>query len=158
MDKTLIKDFQNRIVNAGQGDLVLITYDMLFVSIEEAIRGIDENDDDLFGQSMERAHRLLRELSDNLNFIYDMSRDLMSIYIYINKEMIEASLHLDRDPLQRCLDVLKVLYHGFEKVNDEEDKKPLIQNSQKVYAGLTYGKGTLNETVYNQTTTRGFQA
>lgn len=32
-----------------------------------------------------------------------------------------------------------------------------MKNGQQVYAGLTYGKGTLNETVY-QENTRGFKA
>lgn len=163
MNSTKVKDFQNKIVNAGQGDLLLITYEMLFVSVEEAIEGIETDNDDLFNQSMVRAHRLLRELSDNLNFIYDVSKDLMSIYIYINKELIEASLHLSTEPLHRSLEVLKVLYNGFDEVNEVfestlNEKKPLIQNSQRVYAGLTYGKGTLNETVYNQNTSRGFKA
>lgn len=158
MNSAKVKDFQNKIVNAGQGDLLLITYEMLFVSIEEAIEGIEQDKDDLFNQSMVRAHRLLRELSDNLNFIYDVSKDLMSIYIYINKELIEASLHLDTEPLIRSLDVLKVLYNGFDEVNEVDEKKPIIKNSQRVYAGLTYGKGTLNETVYNQNTSRGFKA
>jgi len=158
MNSTVVKDFQNKIVNAGQGDLLMITYDMLFVSIEEAIEAIDNEQDAQFNKSMVRAHRLLRELSDNLNFIFDISRDLMSIYIYINKELIDASIHLDTEPLNRCLDVLKLLYNGFDQVNLEDNKKPLIGNSQKVYAGLTYGKGSLNETVYNQNTSRGFKA
>ncbi|MDA3845624.1 MAG: flagellar protein FliS [Vallitaleaceae bacterium] len=158
MNNTIVKDFQNKIVNAGQDDLLMITYDMLFASIEEAMEAIDNEQEAQFNKSMVRAHRLLRELSDNLNFVFDISRDLMSIYIYINKELIDASIHLDSEPLVRSLDVLRVLYNGFDQVKEVDDKKPLIGNSQKVYAGLTYGKGSLNETVYNQNASRGFKA
>lgn len=158
MNSTIVKDFQNKIVNAGKGDLLMITYDMLFVSLEEAAEAIENNEEAVFNQSMVRSHRLLRELSDNLDFKYEISRDLMSIYIYINKELIEASLHLDKEPIERSLAVLRLLYDGFDQVEAEADKKPIIGNSQKVYAGLTYGKGMLNETVYNQSVSRGFKA
>lgn len=158
MDNTVAREFQNRIVNAGQGDLLMITYDMLFVSLEESLKAIESEDTVSFNADMTRAHRLLRELSDNLDFKYEISKDLMSIYIYINKELIDASMKMSIEPIERCLSVLRLLYEGFDKVSEEDNKKPLMQNSQRVYAGLTYGKGTLNETVYNQNANRGFKA
>lgn len=158
MNNTVMKDFQNKIVNAGKGDLLMITYDLLFVSLQDAIEAIDNNEDGQFNQSMIRAHRLLRELSDNLDFKYEISRDLMSIYIYINKELIDASLHLDKEPLERSVSVLKLLSDGFEQAGESDDKRPLVGNGQKLYAGLTYGKGTLNETVYGENSSRGFKA
>lgn len=158
MDSTVAREFQNRIVNAGQGDLLMITYDMLFVSLEESLKAIESEDAVSFNADMTRAHRLLRELSDNLDFKYEISKDLMSIYIYINKELIDASMKMSVEPIERCLSVLRLLYEGFDKVSEEDNKKPLMQNSQRVYAGLTYGKGTLNETIYNQSANRGFKA
>lgn len=158
MNSTVAKEFQNRIVNAGQGDLLMITYDMLFVSLEESVKAIEAEDATAFNAEMTRSHRLLRELSDNLDFKYEISRDLMSIYIYINKELIDASMKMNLEPIERCLSVLKLLYEGFDQVAEEDNKKPLMQNSQRVYAGLTYGKGVLNETVYNQSSNRGFKA
>lgn len=158
MNSTVAREFQNRIASAGQGDLLMITYDMLFVSLEDALKAIETDNPEAFNSDMNRAQRLLRELSDNLDFKYEISKDLMSIYIYTNKELIDASIKMDREPIERSLSVLRLLYDGFDQVADEDNKKPLIQNSQRVYAGLTYGKGVLNETIYNQSNSRGFKA
>ena len=48
---------------------------------------------------------------------------------------------------------------GFDGIKMQDTSGPVMQNVQQVYAGLTYGKGTLNETYLNvQDYNRGFQA
>ncbi|PKM69079.1 MAG: hypothetical protein CVU95_00395 [Firmicutes bacterium HGW-Firmicutes-2] len=152
------KEFQTRIVNANQNDLVVINYEMLITEMDEAIEKFDQDDEKGFTNSMNRATRLLRELSDNLDFQYDISRDLMSLYIFVNKRFIEASIKNSVQPLESAKDVLNMLLLGWQQAAKEEQKTaPLIQNGQQVYAGLTYGKNKLNESVYTENS-RGFKA
>ena len=54
--------------------------------------------------------------------------------------------------------VVKNLRDAFEKVSEEDHSKPLMMNAQKVYAGLTYGKGSDLSEVYQTEANRGFQA
>ncbi|PKM49674.1 MAG: hypothetical protein CVV02_15105 [Firmicutes bacterium HGW-Firmicutes-7] len=159
MNDTMVKDFQNKIVNAGKADLLLINYEMLFVTLDEAIQAIDGEQEGAFNKAMSQANRLLRELSDNLDFNYDISKDLMAIYIFVSKQLIDASIIFSKDPIISAKNVLNTLYTGWLKASETEDKqKPMIANGQKVYAGLTYGKGSLNEMVYDSTSSRGFRA
>lgn len=158
MNATLMKEFQTRIVTASANDLVLINYEMLMAELEDAICFHDMGDEKGFEKALKRATRLLRELSDNLDFQYEISRDLMSLYIFVNKKFIEASMNMTVQPLQSAADVLGTLLLGWQEANKQAIKTaPLVQNSQQVYAGLTYGKGQLNETVYNDRT-RGYKA
>lgn len=126
--------------------------------LDDAIDKYDHEDHKGFAKSMNQATRLLRELSDNLDFRYEISKDLMSLYIFVNKKFIEASHSKSMKPLHVAKDVLSSLLLGWqEATKSEAQTAPLIQNSQQVYAGLTYGKGSLNETVYSDQT-RGFKA
>ena len=51
--------------------------------------------------------------------------------------------------------MLKKLRKSFEDVAAQDDSEPLMSNTQDVYAGLTYGRGSLNENV-NTVPNRGF--
>ena len=53
------------------------------------------------------------------------------------------------------LDNLRV---GFEKLHSIDTSEPVMKNTHQVYAGLTYGKGTLNESMLGDTYNRGFKA
>ncbi|PKM56979.1 MAG: hypothetical protein CVU98_08490, partial [Firmicutes bacterium HGW-Firmicutes-3] len=129
MNAQLAKEFQTRIVNASQNDLVVINYEMLITEMDEAIEKFDQDDEKGFTNSMNRATRLLRELSDNLDFQYDISRDLMSLYIFVNKRFIEASIKNSVKPLESAKDVLNMLLLGWQQAAKEEQKTaPLIQN------------------------------
>lgn len=159
MNDAMIKDFQNKIVNAGKADLLLINYEMLFVVLEEAVQAADSSCKDEFNKSLVQANKLLRELSDNLDFRYDISKDLMALYIFVSKQLIDASITFNKEPILSAKRVLDNLYKGWvEASRKEQSDKPIVKNGQKVYAGLTYGKGTLNEMIYDGTSSRGFRA
>lgn len=156
MKKELVKEFQTRIVNAGRGELLIINYEMLLAQIDDALEAIESNDQNEFGKAMVNAHKLLRELSSGLDFSYEISKELMSIYIYINKLFINASIHEEAKSLEEASKILNVLLTGW-KLTDNTADEPVISNGQKVYAGLTYGRDNLNETVDIQAN-RGFRA
>ncbi len=156
MNKELVIDFQTRIVNAGRGELLIINYEMLLAQIDDAIEAISENEKGEFSKAMLNAHKLLTELSSGLDFQYDISKELMSIYIYVNKKFVNASAHHTEDDLLEASKILSVLLEGW-KLTEYEEEAPVITNGQKIYAGLTYGRNDLNETV-DTSVNRGFKA
>lgn len=159
MNATLVKEFQGRIINATQQDLVVINYEMFLAEIDVAINEVHASDTKAYHKATHMAHKLLRELSDNLDFQYDISRDLMSLYIYIGKKLIEASMNHQLEDLEEIKRIVLVLLQGWKEAEAKvvSNQGAMIQNAQKVYAGLTYGKSSLNETVY-QDASRGFKA
>jgi len=158
MNEQLVKEFQNKIVNANQSDLLVINYEMLMAELDAATERFEEEDRQGFTNSMRLATRLLRELSDNLDFRFSIAKELMSLYIFVNKTFLEAAQKHTVQPLKAAKDVLNMLLLGWKEVSKKEvGAAPLYKNSQQVYAGLTYGKGELNETVYSNGI-RGFEA
>lgn len=49
------------------------------------------------------------------------------------------------------------LHDAYEKVGEQDTSGPIMENTQTVYAGLTYGKNTLTENLYDQGSNRGFR-
>ncbi len=158
MDSQMIKDFQNRIAQASQEDLLLINYEMLLTAVKEGSIAIEAGDKDQGQKALAQAGRLLRELSDTLDFRYDISKELLAIYIYVSKQLIKAAMHMDSSTLKEAENILNSLYRGWQEACRKQGSgKPMVANAQKVYAGLTYGKGTLNESV-DIDRARGFKA
>ena len=59
--------------------------------------------------------------------------------------------------MEPVVDMLKELKKSYEKVASQDTSAPLMKNTQAVYAGLTYGKGSLNVDLADQGADRGFR-
>jgi flagellar protein FliS len=156
MDSIKIKDFQNRIVNANKKELLLINYELIFLAIDEGVAAIDKKDMAEFERHILRARQLLRELTDTLDFKFDISKALISLYIFVNGQLIKGTVSHKKEPVLVAKKILNNLYQGWQEIKDDGNE-PIIENGQKVYAGLTYGKGQLNETVELNAQSRGYQ-
>ena len=66
---------------------------------------------------------------------------------YIFTKLIDSSVKRVPCELDRCQNMMDNLRTGFEKLHELDDEGPVMQNTHQVYAGLTYGKGTLNESL-----------
>lgn len=153
-----VKTYQNRIVNANREQLLLITFELLLKGIDRSIEAINNNDEDTYNQTMVKVHKYHRELTDTLDMSYDISRNLLSLYIYINKLLIQASIEFNKEPLIEAKEIINIILEGFKQAAKGSNTESLIKNPQTLYAGLTYGRGTLNETIINENRSRGFKA
>ena len=95
----------------------------------------------------------------SLDYRYKISYDLLSLYLYTSKQIIRAIVKQNPLTLQSAKVILKKLLTGFEGVSKLDTSGPMMRNTQQLYAGLTYGKGTLNETYVDPgNKSRGFIA
>lgn len=153
-----IKDYQNRIINANKEQLLIITYELFIEQVNKSIEVLNNEDKTEFNRYIDKAQKFHRELMNSLDMSYEISRDLLALYIYINKRLIEGAIKYEKEPLKEVVKVANILLDGFKKVALEENSEVLVKNAQKLYAGLTYGKGKLNETIISGNESRGFKA
>ncbi|HOA80366.1 MAG TPA: flagellar protein FliS [Defluviitaleaceae bacterium] len=147
-----------QIANASPGQLIVITYELILEALDEAQGQIPVKDEKSFKRSIESAQKLLRELMVSLDMSYDISNDLMSLYSYINKIIIKGYVSQKKEPLMEASKLLTTLLEGWKQAAAlEDDNSPVIENAQQIYAGFTYGKGSLNESVVEEKN-RGFKA
>lgn len=158
MNKEAVRSFTARISQASRSELVVILYEMTLTDIDDAIKAFNENNMEVYERELKSAQRCVSELMACLDYRYKISFDLLSLYIYTNRQIITAYMKHDPKTLQYAQLVLKKLLTGFKEVSRADKSGPVMLNTQQLYAGLTYGKGTLNETLEKPDNNRGFIA
>lgn len=150
------KDFTRRLSQCNPGEMIVIIYDILFVYLEDVKEAWENNPADR-KRCVRNAQRVLDELVGSLNFSYDLSQQLYALYVFCKNELSRTLYQGNLDGLLEAEKILKRLYGSFQEVARQDKSAPIMSNTQQVYAGMTYGRATLNEN-YTENATRGFFA
>lgn len=150
MEKNKAQEYSARIVQANRTELLVIIYEIIQEELSLAIEAYNKKDGTLFKVSMKSAQKFLNELMGTLDYRYEVAYNLMSVYKYVNKVIIEDIMKEQIDQISECIDIIGNLKVAYEGIVPQDHSGPVMINVQKVYAGLTYGKGTLNEVSVNE--------
>lgn len=157
MNKEQLSKYTVRTTQANKSELVVVVYDIILDEMTNAKMSFEQGDMEGFMYSVRHGQKFVLELMNTLDVKYDISKELMRLYIFINREMINSMIRKDVSLLDGVVMVVEKLKVAFEGVAKEDKSGPVMRNVEQVYAGLTYGKGTLNETAINNQG-RGFMA
>lgn len=159
MKKEAMQAFTVRVTQASRSELIVILYEMILTEIKEAREAYDSGDLVTFDKNLKKAQKYVNELIVPLDYHYSISYDLLQLYLYVNRRIITAIIKRNPVSLDSAESVLQKLLAGFEGVAKEDKSGPMMRNTQQLYAGLTYGKGRLNETYIDPNNrSRGFIA
>lgn len=159
MKKDEVQAFANRVTQASRSELIVILYEMTLVEITEAKEAYEAGNMSAFEKGLKKSQKYVNELIVALDYNYTISYDLLSLYLYVNKRIITAIIKMNPISLDSAQSVLDKLLNGFKEVSKADHSGPVMRNTQQLYAGLTYGKGKLNETYINPSDrNRGFIA
>ena len=153
MKKERVQEFAARVTQGSKTDLIVIMYDIILEDIAEARRisatmqkmSIGNPVREAYRKELLHAARFVSELMAALDFRYRLSYELRNLYVYAHKCLTEAAFSGETKKLTDVEDMINGLKTAFAKVAEEDTSGPVMQNSQKLTAGLTYGKGRLNE-------------
>lgn len=149
------KEFTIRISQANKSGLIVILYEMYLAYLEDAVNNPDDRA--VFREGIRKARGCINELMNSLDFTYELSYLLLRLYIYVNKEMAAADVRGSSEQLLACRKIIEELLSAYREVSRLDTSAPVMENAQTVYAGLTYGKGKLTESLSNEGN-RGFLA
>ena len=155
MEDCLKQDFTRRLSQCNKGELIVILYDIVFAYLDEAKEAHAQNNYEAYKMAIRKANASIQELINSLNFAYAISKQLYQLYVYSKRALAKAMYQNKTDGITEVEDVLRRLYHSFQEVAKSDTSGPLMRNTQKVYAGITYGKNDLNES-YSDNYQRGF--
>lgn len=159
MTKDLIQAYTTRITQASKTELIVIIYEIILEDMKAAKLSYQDSDIESYTKELKHGQRFLNELMGTLNYKYNLSYALLRLYIFVNKTIITAIYKKAPDKLDEAEIVLEKLYNAFKEISKDDTSGPVMQNTQQLYAGLTYGKGVLNETFIDpQQQNRGFMA
>jgi Flagellin-specific chaperone FliS len=159
MKKETVQAYTARVTQASRSELIVILCEMILTEIAEAKEAAARGDLETFDRELKKAQKYVNELIVPLDYHYKISYNLGSLYLYVNKRIVTAIIQRKVEPLGSAESVLNKLLIGFEGVSREDKSGPVMYNTQQLYAGLTYGKGKLNETYVDPgNKSRGFIA
>jgi len=157
MKKEKISDFTIRITQSNRTELIVVIYDMVLEYIKEAEECYGLDDIGGFIEATKKARECVGRLMSVLDTKYPIAIELMNIYLYINKLLINSVIKKKPQDFDAITRMIGNLSEAFGEVAAQDNSAPLMGNTQQVYAGLTYGKGTLTESFSEQDASRGFR-
>lgn len=146
----------NRVANANDAQLVVLIYEGLMDTIKSAIGDIESESRDKLNISINKIREILAELLATLQGDSEIANNLRSIYVYLNKIVTEAELKCDKDKLEEAIKVITPLYEAWQELGKKDEvsvTSPQVGTKSTdrpaIVAGMTYGKGQLNDYVIN---------
>ena len=157
MKNELKQELTRRLCACNNGGLVLVMYDIYFGFSEDVKNALMSEDREALRKGVSDVQAALDELMGALDFKYPLAGQLYPLYSYCKRLFSTVLYSLDVSVVDEADGIMKKLRSSFETVAAGDKSAPLMDNAQKVYAGMTYGKGRLTESFINDNN-RGFLA
>ena len=155
MENSLKQDFTRRLSLCNKGEMIVIMYEIVFAYFEDAKQAHQIQNHNDYKLALRHADASIEALIKGLNFSYEISKNLHGLYSFCRRCVAKAIYQNRTDGLVEAEKILKRLYTSFCEAAKSDTSGPLMRNTQQVYAGMTYGRTTLNEN-YFEDSHRGF--
>lgn len=158
MTKEQIQEFTRRTTQENHSGLILVLCDIVRTYTNDALTAYAAGDSDGYMTNVEAARRAHNELMDCFDAANYHGRKVLSVLRYIYGQYVISAIKREPIDLDRCMEMLDSLRVSFEHLHSIDPEGPVMKNTHQVYAGLTYGKGMLNEsTLCSDYSNRGYQ-
>ncbi len=115
---------QQSVMTMTQGEMLKMVYDGLIKEIELSKTALEEKDFTLANEKLQKAQRIIAHLQNTLNFDYEISNNLFSLYDYFNHVILQANIKKNSENLQDVIDMVKNLRNTY----NEADKLTRLGN------------------------------
>jgi flagellar protein FliS len=109
-----------QIKTANQGKLIIMLYDGAIKNINLALELLREKHRkfDKFNSVILKAQEIITELIVSLDFEKgkDIAKNLFSLYIYVNKKLLEGNLKKDYKPIKEAKQILSQLREAWVEI------------------------------------------
>ena len=158
MNKDKISAFTLKIASSNGLGLISILYDIYEEYESDALDNFEAGQVDEAIAALKKCATVVSHLQKDLNFEYKVSGNLYALYDYVQRNVSKSIYKANTEGLIEAKKVMDELGDAFEQIAKEDTSAPLMQNTQSVVAGMTYGKGSLNESILGNESSRGFWA
>ncbi len=152
------QEYTLKITQANKTQMITILYEMVTDYLTEAADSIAAGRKDEAERALLCARNCIDELIHSVNLEYELGRNLYQIYIFSRKELLAAGISGSESRVMRVKKNFLKLRDAYRELEKLDTSEKLMDNTQHVYAGLTYGKHALNESMTASSSNRGFTA
>ena len=158
MNKDKISAFTLKITSSNGSGLISVLYDIYKEYEREALDNFEAGQVEEATKALKKCAEVVNHLQKDLNFEYKVSVNLYSLYDYVQRNISKSIYKADETGLIEAKKVMDELGYAFKEVAKEDKSAPIMQNTQKIIAGATYSRSSLNESIMGDQTSRGFWA
>ncbi|MBI9101036.1 MAG: flagellar export chaperone FliS [Spirochaetales bacterium] len=115
---------ETNIKTASQGKLIIMLYDEAIKQLNSAVSMIENKElkVDAINNSIIRSQEMITELMVSLDFEKggEIAQTLFSLYMYFNRQLMEANLKKDPEPLKQISQMLAELRGSWAQIVQTE--------------------------------------
>lgn len=86
---------QNSVLTATPAELTLLLYDNCLKFIKFASKAIEVKNIEMKNQNLQKAQSIINELMVTLDMDVDISHNMLQLYDYMNRRLVEANIKND---------------------------------------------------------------
>lgn len=154
------KDYVARISQATPIDLSIISSEICIDYIDECIKMIEDKNINkiLYHENLNKSKEIILEKIQACDRNVKLGKDLSSIFFTINQLIVDGQFAYNKEKFLQARKLLVGQMEIFKIAKkDENPAQKVVNASEKIIAGLTYGKGGLEEFV-DSSSSRTFNA
>ncbi len=115
---------QMAVKTANRGQVLIMLYEGAIQHVKRAILAIDKKDIAAKGVSIGKAHDIINELLNTLDFEVggQVAIDLERLYNFITEQFVKANFENSKDPLVHVQKILETLLSGWKEAVEQVNK------------------------------------
>jgi flagellar protein FliS len=115
---------QAAVTTASRGQLLIMLYEAAIRNVRKAADAIDARDLAGKGKHIVKAHDIVNELNNSLNFDVggEVTRDLERLYQYMAAQLLKANMENSKEPLLTVQKLLETLLSGWRVAVEQFQK------------------------------------
>lgn len=136
----------DRIASANEAQLVAIMYEGLIKTFKDSIEYIKSEDNLKLNESINKARNIIAEFIATLKGDSEIAINYKGLYMYLNKLITTADISKDVRSLEEAIEIVVPLLEGWTELGGKMFEESIEKgNTSKIVAGMTYGKGYVND-------------
>ncbi len=155
MTRECKQQFTLRITQANPTQMIVILYEMILCYLDEMDEAIEKQDDTAIHEGARKIRGCMNELLFSLHMEYEPAPQLKQLYLFCIRRLAHAERRKEGTFLSEIRQVIQPLHDAYQQIELLNDKGAVMNNSQTLYAGLTYGRNDLTENMADQGANRG---
>jgi len=141
-------DYAKRIEEATPLQLILINYELLLRAMDDARAAAAKSPECI--AALDKSRECLAQLYTALDMDIEFSKDLASLYLFVNQSIIHAAMkRRDSDKNQLLFDAYEIVQQlaaAWQALAADDSLPQTAPETERRFAGLTYDKdGNLSE-------------
>ena len=115
---------QTSIKTANRGQILIMLYEAAIKNVKKASDCLDRKDLAGKGQAIVKAHDIINELTNTLDFDVggQIAKDLERLYLFMTDQLIKANLENKKEPLQQVQRLMETLLEGWRVAVDQVNR------------------------------------